>query len=283
MNTNFVPYYDFNRYTTLEVKRTEKHVHHIPLDIVNGLKVHKSPVAKFDFDYKPIPDYCPVKATSHFKRFGEQYGALKEVCQLLGIERVAKVMDETAVKVEKPKVEAKPRKLTQGAMFMELLMAGKLTDDEIFAQVQQQFSLTPDKKSYVNWYRKRLIKQGKTPPQPLGELAPCKNEKKPATTATLTPHSSKKPVMAKHSTATTPHTSGVGVLLAASSRAKTTSSRSGVAKIVRSAKSSREAQQLTSILTSGSILTSSKKAKASGSASSASSTSSKIGKSSRKG
>jgi hypothetical protein len=49
-------------------------------------------------------------------------------------------------------------------MFKALIMAGKLTDDEIFAAVQAEFSLDDKKRGYVKWYRNNLIKQGENPP-----------------------------------------------------------------------------------------------------------------------
>lgn len=51
-----------------------------------------------------------------------------------------------------------------GQMFQGLIMEGKLTDDEIFAQVQKKFGLDDKKRSYVNWYRNHLKKDGKNPP-----------------------------------------------------------------------------------------------------------------------
>lgn len=51
------------------------------------------------------------------------------------------------------------------AMFQGLIMEGKLTDDEIFALVKEKFGLDDKKKSYVNWYRNKLKKDGKNPPE----------------------------------------------------------------------------------------------------------------------
>lgn len=50
-------------------------------------------------------------------------------------------------------------------MFQELILAGKLTDDEIFAAVQEQFGLDDKKRSYVGWYRNKLKKDGQNPPE----------------------------------------------------------------------------------------------------------------------
>lgn len=50
-------------------------------------------------------------------------------------------------------------------MFQDLIMAGKLTDDEIFSAVKEQFGLDDKKRSYVGWYRNKLKKDGQTPPE----------------------------------------------------------------------------------------------------------------------
>lgn len=44
-------------------------------------------------------------------------------------------------------------------MFRQLISDGKLTDDEIFAQVQKAFSLDDSKRRYVAWYRKDLARR----------------------------------------------------------------------------------------------------------------------------
>jgi len=51
------------------------------------------------------------------------------------------------------------------AMFQGLILEGKLTDDEIFAAVQEQFGLDDKKRSYVGWYRNKLKKDGQNPPE----------------------------------------------------------------------------------------------------------------------
>ena len=51
-------------------------------------------------------------------------------------------------------------------MFQDLIMAGKLTDDQIFEKVQEKFGLDEKKRGYVKWYRNHLKKLGKNPPEP---------------------------------------------------------------------------------------------------------------------
>ncbi len=60
--------------------------------------------------------------------------------------------------------EAKQRS-GAAATFREMIMAGKLTDDQIFVEVRKRHpDVTEDKRHYVAWYRNQLKKQGKKPP-----------------------------------------------------------------------------------------------------------------------
>ena len=68
-----------------------------------------------------------------------------------------------AAKEPKAPTASKEPKATAAGLFRELILAGKLTDDQIFAQVQQAFGLPDSRRSYVDWYRKDLVKQGKLP------------------------------------------------------------------------------------------------------------------------
>lgn len=72
--------------------------------------------------------------------------------------------------VKAPKAKAAPAKAASGEkresaaqMFQNLIMAGKLTDDQIFEKVQEKFGLDEKKRGYVKWYRNHLKKQGKNP------------------------------------------------------------------------------------------------------------------------
>jgi hypothetical protein len=71
-------------------------------------------------------------------------------------------------KPEAPKGDKQPKasRETAAQMFQDLIMAGKLSDDQIFAKVQEKFGLDDKKKGYVKWYRNHLKKQGKKPPEP---------------------------------------------------------------------------------------------------------------------
>src|SRR4029077_13873527 len=56
------------------------------------------------------------------------------------------------------------RKPTAAALFQRLIMQGKLTDDAIFAKVQEEFGLENSKRSYVAFYRRYLDQSGENPP-----------------------------------------------------------------------------------------------------------------------
>ena len=50
-------------------------------------------------------------------------------------------------------------------MFKDLIMEGRLTDDQIFEKVREKFGLDDKKRGYVSWYRNNLKKQGANPPE----------------------------------------------------------------------------------------------------------------------
>lgn len=96
------------------------------------------------------------KAKAELKEIKAKVKAEKEAVKAAKPAKPAKVAKDPAA----PKV----RKPSASAMFAELIMAGVLTDDQIFAQVQAAFGLSDDKKSYTKWYRNDLRKKGKNPP-----------------------------------------------------------------------------------------------------------------------
>jgi len=93
------------------------------------------------------------------------------------VERLLHQPTEEEKKMAKKKANAKQKKLdkkagkpaapreTAAALFQELIMDGKLTDDQIFAKVKAKFNLDDKKRSYVAWYRNKLKKDGKKPPE----------------------------------------------------------------------------------------------------------------------
>lgn len=67
--------------------------------------------------------------------------------------------------VKVPAKKTGEKKMSAAQMFQDLIMQGKLTDDQIFEKVQAQFGLDEKKRGYVKWYRNHLKKQGANPPE----------------------------------------------------------------------------------------------------------------------
>lgn len=82
-----------------------------------------------------------------------------EVAKKKANAKAAKQAKKTGAKVPREQKE------TASSMFRELIMAGKLTDDQIFKKVQAKYGLDEGKRNYVTWYRYQLRKQGKKPPE----------------------------------------------------------------------------------------------------------------------
>lgn len=67
--------------------------------------------------------------------------------------------------VKVPAKKTGEKKMSAAQMFQDLIMQGKLTDDQIFEKVRAQFGLDEKKRGYVKWYRNHLKKQGANPPE----------------------------------------------------------------------------------------------------------------------
>ena len=67
--------------------------------------------------------------------------------------------------VKVPAKKTGEKKVSAAQMFQDLIMAGKLTDDQIFEKVQAEFGLDEKKRGYTKWYRNHLKKQGANPPE----------------------------------------------------------------------------------------------------------------------
>jgi hypothetical protein len=177
----------------------------IPLDIILGLEVHSTSADSFDQRFTPMEGYPVEKACQLFSNYSQTLGATKEAMEYLGqVINVSKQELEmattkkqtvaekpAAAKAAKPAVKkaaevkagrraidpvvktkpaekpAKPgeKKPSAAQMFQDLIMAGKLTDDQIFEKVQAEFGLDEKKRGYVKWYRNHLKKQGQNPPE----------------------------------------------------------------------------------------------------------------------
>lgn len=196
-----MPCYDHQRRTCIQVERAGNVVKFILLDVNLGLEVHLMSADSFDQRYKPMEEYPVAKACQLFVNYSQTLGATKEAMDYLGqiinISKqeldmatakkqtaaetpatkpaVKKAAPTKTTKAEKPatkaaKPAAKPaktgeKKPSAAQMFQDLIMAGKLTDDQIFEKVQAEFGLDEKKRGYVKWYRNHLKKQGTNPPE----------------------------------------------------------------------------------------------------------------------
>lgn len=197
-----IPCYDRQRRTCIQVERIGAHVKYIPLDVNEGLQVLTATANEFDQRYEPMVNYPAEKACQLFLNYSQTIGATKEALGYLGqIVNVSKqeadmattkktaatekaAATKTAAKKAAPakpaakpapvkatKPAAKPaaktgeKKISAAQMFQDLIMQGKLTDDQIFEKVQAQFGLDEKKRGYVKWYRNHLKKQGANPPE----------------------------------------------------------------------------------------------------------------------
>lgn len=176
---HMIPCWDRQRRTCIQVERTSTRVKYIPLDVSEGLRVVTVPVDKFDQQYRPMEDYPIERACQKFLDCSQSIGATKEALRYLGqvvnvskkevvmATKKASVNATNAAKsVTKPAAKKEGRKMSAAQMFKDLIMQGKLTDDQIFEQVQAQFGLDEKKRGYVKWYRNYLKKQGLNPPAP---------------------------------------------------------------------------------------------------------------------
>lgn len=195
------PYWTRERRTCIVVERIKEVVKYIPLEVATGLEVEQMKAAEFDQQYTLMVNYPEVKACRLYVDYSQTIGATKEALDFLGklieitdkeykmatTKKNAAAVKSATTKVAKPKPKAKESKVaavkptaTKAAkpvkgtdkkpsaaqMFQDLIMAGKLTDDQIFEKVQAEFGLEDKKRAYVSWYRNNLRKQGKNPPEP---------------------------------------------------------------------------------------------------------------------
>jgi len=193
----FACYRDFNSRTAIRVAEHEGMVSFIPMDLEEGFQVHETSVEAFSKRFKVMDDYPVERGCQLFLNYARTIGATTEALDYLGqIITIPKEDYDTATAKQKAKAtapkaktkaKAAPKKAAvkkapvakkaaakKGAsgkypsaaqMFQELIMAGKLTDEKIFEQVQKEFNLDDSKRSYVKWYRNHLRKNGENPPE----------------------------------------------------------------------------------------------------------------------
>lgn len=182
-NSEFMVHADYQRRTCLEVKRKNGVVMFIPLDPQVGLRIQRMTEVVFGESYKPMPSYPLEKACRVYLEFARLIGATKEslgyLAQIIpfNIEEFTNMTTATAEAPaektgEKTKAATKPKKTGEkrqsaAQLFQDLILEGKLTDNQIFARVKAKYGLDDKKRGYVGWYRNHLKKLGKKPPEPV--------------------------------------------------------------------------------------------------------------------
>lgn len=202
---NILVYVDVSQHTVIEGERKDGTVFYIPFDAEEGLLVKKLPAKDFDRIYKPLLDYPVERAAKLYLQYATHLGATREALNYLGKytqitqgeiamatskkntdeklaapkkEAPAKKPTAPPTKKAEPKAKAEPKKAEPKAkgekresaaqLFKDLIMEGKLTDEQIFKKVQAKFGLDDNKAGYVKWYRNDLRKQGaKNVPDPV--------------------------------------------------------------------------------------------------------------------
>lgn len=181
--TKAVVHRDNSSRITLELRRGDHGVICIP-QLPHGLYVETIDHVNFDMTYTPLLDYPPGRCAVLMARFATQVGGTHEAMAELGklvevtadqTEEAASRLSSNKAKIRQPelplkvkrgeRVEApktKRRKRNSAAeMFRTLIIEGKLSDDEIFAKVQEVFGLSDFARSRVSVYRSQLRKEGK--------------------------------------------------------------------------------------------------------------------------
>lgn len=202
-NDTYAVWCDHQGRTCISVEETETRIIYIPLEIDNGFDIQESSQETFHARFKQMPDYPIERACQLYLNYCLAVGASSEALDYLGQvisiskedREMATSKRQTAGETKKPapktkapakaKAKASPKKLpaakkaptkksakkpasgeysSAASMFRGLIMEGKLTDDQIFAEVQSAFGLDDSKRSYVKWYRNKLEKDGENPP-----------------------------------------------------------------------------------------------------------------------
>ena len=99
------------------------------------------------------------KAVGDIVRF-DTIPEAEEYATELANQKVDKPIARSTGKVVKENGRKVAARETAASMFRRLILAGDLSDDEIFAQVQKAFNLDDNRRAYVGWYRKDLKKKG---------------------------------------------------------------------------------------------------------------------------
>ena len=205
MSSEFMVCYDHQRRTCLKVAEHGEIIEFIPLDIAEGFQVQQTTVGSFNQRFKTMPDYpieqgCQLyfnyclavgasdevldylsqvvtitkedreMAKSKFKSKGKAVAPKKKTVKKKAVKKKVAAKKSPGRGSKSPSVKKRSKKSSNtyssaAQMFQGLIMEGKLTDDEIFEQVQAEFGLDDKKRGYVKWYRNNLKKKGENPPE----------------------------------------------------------------------------------------------------------------------
>lgn len=177
---------DYHQRTAIMTERGEKEVRLIMSDS-DGIKVYQVSKSQFEKEFNELIDYDPERAARIYLRVARMTGVTQE-----GLDELAKVvkltkedipmakkslpaakMSEKAVIHGKAKGTKKvaiakgekggrqPRTGTSAEMYRTLLMAGKLSDQEVFEAVLAEHPTTT--RTSVGYYKWQLKKEGKLP------------------------------------------------------------------------------------------------------------------------
>ena len=180
--------------TVIALEHDDTAVLCLRISMTDGLHLERISVPRFEKEFRPREIEGLEQAARTYTEFTRYLGAtddalarLQSIISLTA-EEVAmakaraderkQATTEKAVKAKAKSAAKKPvaaksddkkeRKVPSSQVFMALIMEGKLTDDEIFAKVQDQYGLDDKRRSYVGYYRQHLKKKlGKNPPAPV--------------------------------------------------------------------------------------------------------------------
>lgn len=155
----------------------------LQLSVAKGLAIITTPRHVFEQEWKPAIKSPVLRAARVYAEYSRYLGASDEALtilqqytpltpkEVLSLQKKAEERQSTPppitkgathVKVEKKKLGVK--KETSKALFIQLIMEGKLNDNQIFAKVKEKFGLSEKSRTHVSWYRSQLRKDGKNPP-----------------------------------------------------------------------------------------------------------------------
>ena len=161
-----------------------------------GFELMELSQEEYQKEYRELSDYPVAEVAKVFAEYAKYLGADKETLTILSkLTKITEDLKMTAQKVNAAKAKTTPAPAAKPAakpvtaaavptgrtgkakptqkvaaeyaeytsasqMFQALIMAGELTDLDIFYAVQAKFGLDDNKRGYVGWYRNNMRKKG---------------------------------------------------------------------------------------------------------------------------